>query len=328
MATLYVDHRRAHIGRARETIELRLPGHPPRQIPLRGISRLIVHGSATIEAGALNALWRAGVGVLFLSGRHGDAGARFHGGPHGDAALRLAQYRSWHDQALRLAWARDLVRFRLRMMRKTARRMALGRRGGRQILSPALAAIDRAESAIDSASSLASLRGIEGATAAAWFSAYTELFAPSLGFSARRRRPPPDPVNAVLSLGYTIATSEAARAATRAGLDVAIGVVHGLAHGREALALDLVEPARPLVDEFAHDLFHKRLIEARHFTQDGGRGVILGKAGRRTFYEAWEEKAAPHVRTVVALVAREGTRRLRSTMAAKAIEEVGDELQI
>ncbi|SES91149.1 CRISPR-associated endonuclease Cas1 [Oceanicella actignis] len=292
---------------------------------MRGLSRLIVHGSATIEAGALNLLWQAGVGVLFLSGRNGEAGARFHGAAHGDAGIRLAQYRLWHDPVRRHAWARDLVRLRLRMMRRTARRIALHRRAGRRILSPALAAIDRAESSIDQAQGIASLRGIEGAAAAAWFSAYAQLFPPSLGFSARRRRPPPDPVNALLSLGYTIAAAEAAGAANRAGLDPAIGLIHGLAHGREALALDIVEPARPLVDDFVHDLFHSRTIEARHFSREEGRAAVLGKAGRQAFYHAWEERAAPNVRTVVAMVAREGVRRLRREMRAQGGEGPEDD---
>lgn len=102
----------------------------------------------------------------------------------------------------------------------------------------------------------------------------------------------------------------------RSGFDPAVGLSHGLAHGRESLALDLVEPARPLVDGFVHDLFHRRALEARSFTADGKGGVLLGKAGRRVFYEVWEIEAAPKIRTVIRLAAREGVRRLRSRKAS------------
>lgn len=310
--SLYIDHRHARIGRDRGALELRLPDHGPRRVPLRGLERVIIHGSAEIEVAALNIMWEAGVALLCLSGRRAEAGARFHGGAHGDARLRLGQYRAWHDRALREAWARELVRLRLRLMRQVARQLAARRRAGEKAMAPAIDAIDRAEGSLARNVGLDALRGVEGAVAAAWFAALSRLFPASLGFAARRRRPPPDPVNAVLSLGYTLATAEAARAAVRAGLDPAIGLVHGLAHGREALALDLVEPARPLVDRFAHDLFHERLLEARHFTQAEGGGVFLGKAGRRHFYEAWEARAAKPVRAITRMLAREGARRLRA----------------
>lgn len=322
-ATLYIDHRAAQIRRDRAALELRLPDRPPRRIPLRGLDRVVVHGSAEIDAAALNLMWETGVAFLCLTGRTGTAGARFHGAAHKDAGLRLAQYALWHDAETRLAWARDLFRFRLRVLRKTARSIAARRRGGRQALAPAIEAIGRAESSLASVSYLDALRGVEGAMAAAWFSVLAELFPPSLGFSTRQRRPPPDPVNAALSLGYTIATAEASRAAVRAGFDPAIGLSHGLAHGRESLALDLVEPARPLVDEFVHDLFHRRALEARSFTADGKGGVLLGKAGRRVFYEAWEIEAAPRIRTVIRLAAREGIRRLRSRKATGCERDAG-----
>lgn len=322
-ATLYIDHRDAQIRRDRGALNLRLPDRPPRRIPLRGLDRVVVTGSADIEAAALNLIWESGVALLCLTGRRGEAGARFHGAAHKDASLRLAQYALWHDAETRLDWSRELFRFRLRIMRKTARALATRRRGGRQAMAGAVTAIARAEASLAKVRSLDVLRGVEGTLAAAWFSALAGLFAPSLGFSTRQRRPPPDPVNAALSLGYTLATSEAARAAVRAGLDPAIGLSHGLAHGREALALDLVEPARPLVDCFVHDLFHRRALEVGSFAADGKGGVLLGKAGRRIFYEVWETDAAARIRTVIGLAARDGARRLRSRMAAEKGDQAG-----
>lgn len=311
-ARLYIDHRGARIRRHHAALEVRLPDAAPRRIPLRGIERVILCPTAEIDVAALNLLWEAGVALLCLSGRRAEAGARFHGAAHGDAQIRLAQYRVWHDPAARESWARELVGLRLRVMRKVAGELGARRRAGGKIMAPAVQALDRAERSLTRAGGLDTLRGIEGAVAAAWFGAIARLFPPSLGFVTRRRRPPPDPVNAVLSLGYTLATAEASRSAVRAGLDPAIGLIHGLAHGREALALDLVEPARPLVDRFAHDLFHRRVLEARHFTQGDGGGVFLGKAGRRSFYEAWEDGVAAQVRALTRMIAREGVRRLRN----------------
>ena len=92
------------------------------------------------------------------------------------------------------------------------------------------------------------LRGIEGAAAAAYFQGFTRLFPPSLEFTGRNRRPPRDPVNAVLSLSYTPLHFEAVQAVCAAGLDPLIGFYHELVFGRESLASDLIEPLWPKVD--------------------------------------------------------------------------------
>jgi CRISPR-associated protein Cas1 len=138
------------------------------------------------------------------------------------------------------------------------------------------------------------LRGHEGAAAAAYFSGLQPLFAPSLKFTGRNRRPPRDPVNAVLSLGYTLLHAEAVLQAHAAGLDPYVGFLHDLDYGRESLACDFVEPLRPVVDGLALRLFRERTVEAAHFSSVQG-ACLMGKAGRTRFYEAWEP-VAEHLR--------------------------------
>jgi CRISPR-associated protein Cas1 len=137
--------------------------------------------------------------------------------------------------------------------------------------------------------------GIEGAGAAAYFGAYTTLFAPSLRFQDRNRRPPRDPVNACLSLAYTLAHHQACRAAAAAGLDPFVGFYHEVAHGRESLACDLVEPLRPRVDAWVWRLFRQRRVRLEHFRTHAG-ACLLGKAGRAVFYEEFEALSADCVR--------------------------------
>jgi len=140
---------------------------------------------------------------------------------------------------------------------------------------------------------LSRIRGLEGACAAACFRAYSALFAESLNFLSRNRRPPRDPVNAALSLAYTLLHYDAVRAAHAAGIDPFVGFYHGPAHGRESLACDLIEPLRPRVDEWIRTLFRDRVIRGEHFTVDKG-ACLLGKAGREHFYAAWEGFAPLH----------------------------------
>ncbi len=139
---------------------------------------------------------------------------------------------------------------------------------------------------------LESLRGIEGSAARAYFAGMAAVFAPALGFSGRNRRPPRDPVNACLSLGYTMLHLQAVQATQARGLEPLLGFYHRPAFGRESLASDLIEPLRPQVDRWVWQQFRDGNLRPEHFTHDRG-ACLLGKAGRQRFYGAWEAAAGP-----------------------------------
>ncbi len=132
-----------------------------------------------------------------------------------------------------------------------------------------------------------------------YFEAYFRAFAPSLGATGRNRRPPRDPVNAVLSLSYTMLYSQATAACWAAGLDPALGTLHTLSHGRAALACDLMEPYRPMVDLWVWELFRQGELRSEHFGHDGSGACLLGKAGRTHFYTAWEQQARQYQRRLL-----------------------------
>lgn len=144
-------------------------------------------------------------------------------------------------------------------------------------------------------STVESLRGLEGAAQAAYMRAYTALFAEALGFLRRNRRPPRDPVNACLSLGYTLTHFEALRCALAAGLDPFLGFFHEIAFGRESLACDLIEPVRPSVYAWVWELFRSRWLRPEHFKTDKG-ACVLEKTGRARFYEHFEGFLPPAAR--------------------------------
>jgi CRISPR-associated protein Cas1 len=139
--------------------------------------------------------------------------------------------------------------------------------------------------------SLANIRGYEGAAAAAYFGAYVHLFAESLQFNGRKKRPPPDPVNVCLSLGYTLLHYDAVRACHTVGLDAMLGFFHDVSFGRESLACDLMEPLRPLMDRWVWQLFKDRQLRPEHFSFDVGGRCQMNKAGRQIFYGFYESQA-------------------------------------
>lgn len=262
-------------------------------VPLNLVDQLIVQGTGiTLDAGVLGHIAEnGGIGIL-LSARHGRRVAYVLGPGHNDIAARLAQARAVTDTLQIDAWAARLVLAKLRHQRRFIQRALAQRADLRKPLFDLLRRLDAdiirltlMQQAAHNPGA-ASLRGIEGAAAAAYFKGFGTLFADTLEFTGRNRRPPLDPVNATLSLGYTLVHAQAMQACQRAGLDPLMGLYHRPSFGRASLASDLIEPLRALVDEWVWGLFRERTLRPEHFWKDGA-ACLLGKAGRERFYPAY-----------------------------------------
>lgn len=307
MATLYVDRRGAELDFKDGQVCVREPGQPLRGYPCAGLERLIVSGNVTLQSRLLTHLSAQGASVLFIEGRGARRHAHLNAPSHGDAGRRLGQYALCSDPQHVLRWARMLVHARGAALVRLYRRALALRPDLRSDLLPAQRAILDKLSRVRGTQNLASLRGVEGAIAAAHFAAYAALFAPTLGFTGRNRRPPRDPVNAALSLGYTLTHVDAVRACLTAGLDPLLGSLHEPAHGRESLACDLNELARTDVERIVWRLFADKTLRAESFETHAG-GVSLNKSARQHFYAAFEGQAAAHrrrLRRAAAALARD-----------------------
>lgn len=296
MRTVYIDRRDAELDLDGGALVARVAGKRVQSLPLGSLERVVLRAPAFIATRLLAELWRRDVGLLVLSGRHGEPTAQLLGAPAADARLRLAQARILDQPERRSRLAATALAAKL----AAQMRLLVGFRdagtGERRLVLTALERVTRQADRLDPAEGIPALLGREGAAGAAYFDAYRSAFAPALGFRERNRRPPRDPVNVALSLGYTLLHHEAACAAQLAGLDPMIGILHEPAPGRASLACDLVEPLRPHVDRFVHTLFAAGALRAAHFSAEAG-ACRLGKAGRQAFYGAWEQgPAAPLAR--------------------------------
>lgn len=307
MTTLYLDRKGLELKLDGGALALYEDGRRERTVPLALLKRVVIRAETALTSSVLGALADAGCAAVILSGRQSRRMAVVLGRAHNDAALRVAQYAKTQDSAWRLDWARRFVGAKLRRQERfleSARAVRVDR--GKPIFD-ALESLRPLRARVrDDASTIESLRGFEGAAQAAYFRAYTTLFAEALGFRTRNRRPPRDPVNACLSLGYTLAHFEAVRAAHAAGLDPFLGFFHEIAFGRESLACDLIEPLRPLVDAWVWATFRSRALRPEHFNFDKG-ACLLEKTGRARFYEHFEEflrPAANRLRGYCRLLAR------------------------
>jgi CRISPR-associated protein Cas1 len=314
MSTLYLDRRDLSLELQGRTLVLRREGELQSTVPLHLVERVVMRSAVAMESGLLARLADAGVAILIFGGVNATKLAVVHGRTHNDGARRIGQYRRYDDLQWRRRWSRRLVVGKLKGQLRVLRR-ALGERPDlRLALSEGITHIEKVRERVteEPAPSVDTLRGIEGAAAAAYFKAYGHLFAEGLAFTGRNRRPPRDPVNAVLSLGYTLLHFEAVRACHVAGLDPIIGYFHELVFGRESLACDLVEPLRPHVDAWTWEQFRTRSLREDHFTRQDN-ACLLGKTGRQHFYREFEALARP---------LRRALRRFTGKLAA-ALAEAG-----
>lgn len=310
MSTLYLDRRNLSLELQGGVLVVRRDGAHLRTVPLRLIGRVVARGRVALDTGVLAGLAEAGVGLVALTGRRTRFGGVLVGRPHGDVRLRLAQYRVYLDPAARTRWARRVVAGKLVGARRTLVHLLAARPDRRVVLTRAVARLNQGLARLrrDETHSVETLMGIEGAAAAAYFPGLAAAFPPALGFQGRNRRPPRDPVNACLSLVYTLLHAEAVQAVHAGGLDPMLGFLHEPAFGRESGAADLVELFRGRADLWVWALFRDRVLRADHFRQDG-EAVLLGKAGRRIFYSRYE-LAARHWRRAMRRVLRAAARQL------------------
>lgn len=288
MTTLYLDRKGLELKLDGRALALYENGFRLRTVPLALLSRVVIRAETTLTSTLLGALTDSDCALVVLSGRQGRRLAIVNGRTHNDAALRLAQYALVQDSDRRLRWACRVVASKVSRQVRFLKEALEVRRDRVKQIGDALRTLQKSLGRVrKGAASLESLRGLEGAAQAAYLRAYTTLFPGSLKFRGRNRRPPRDPVNACLSLAYTLVHFEAVRVCHASGLDPLLGFFHELAFGRESLACDLIEPARPMVDGWVWEMFRSRSLRREHFNLDKG-ACLLGKTGRARFYERFE----------------------------------------
>lgn len=290
MGTLYIDRKGYQIKLDGESIAFYLEGKREGIVPIRPLDRVIIAGNNTIETSVLNKLAENGCSVIFLSGRGLQYRGILTGRIHNNGILRIKQYEKSLNKDFLIALSKEIVLEKLEKQRgflgdtvKTIEDENL-----KAAFCNALRILENSADGITAGcETIESLRGHEGAASSAYFSAFTGLFPEFLGFKTRTRRPPADPVNAMLSFCYTLIHYEAVREIQVAGLDPVIGFYHCFDYGRESLACDLIEPFRPVTDRFVWGMFKEGKYTSKDFAQENG-GVYLNKDARKEFYPAYE----------------------------------------
>jgi CRISPR-associated protein Cas1 len=259
-------------------------GELVRELPLANVASVALLGAVQISTQALTTLADRGIPLAFLSGA-GRLQAMVDPLDSVTAQVRRSQVRALDDPQRCLGLCRAIV------AAKIVNQRTLLQRNNPAV--PAMVLEDMAGQAkrAAEAESIDSVRGHEGQSAALYFAHFAGMFksplAAKFDANGRQRLPPPDPINAVLSFGYTMLAHECISALRLARLEPTIGALHVSRPGRPALALDLMETFRPLVaDSVAVSAFNRGELVEGHFLQTAA-GSALTDSGRKGFFSAW-----------------------------------------
>lgn len=265
------------------------------EVPLIDVSQVALFGPVSVTTPALHALMRAEIPVSWFSTGGWFLGHTVGTG-NGNVAVREAQYRAAFDEPRRLAFARDLVAAKVRNGRTMLRRNWRVH-GDAEDKNEVLVRLQRIVQRVPRAKGSQQLLGIEGEAAAIYFACFEQMIASgakedmvAFTFSKRNRRPPTDPVNAMLSLAYALLTRVFTTAISATGLDPYMGLYHRPRHGRPALALDLMEPFRPIVaDSCVIQVINNGELKPGDFVFNGP-ACSLKTSGRKAFIAAFERR--------------------------------------
>jgi len=289
--TVYVAQDGATLRRDGGRLRVMARRKPVAEVAVHDLGQLVLVGNVVLTPAAMDLLVDRGVDTVLLSHR-GRYRARLLGGLSGNVRLRLAQYGLATDESAVLELARRFVEGKIRNQRTQLMRSAR-RHGETDSLARSRIALKASVMRLETAATADAVRGCEGAASAAYFRAFGEMIrTPGFRFDGRNRRPPMDPVNALLSLGYTLLSNVVEAAVHIVGLDPHLGALHAPVAGRPSLVCDLVEELRaPVVDALVVGALNKGAFDPDDFEDVGeGEPVVLRGETLRWFVTLFERR--------------------------------------
>ena len=290
MGTVYITQDDAFIGKTDERLKVRAQKKTLLDVPMIKVDGVVVLGRATVSPAALMELLERRIPLSFLTGAGRYLG-RLEPPLTKNIFVRSAQWRASGESNQAIHVVRGFIRGKLKNYRNSL--MRTQRETPERDLQSAITRLEQTIAPINTTQSIDSLRGLEGAGSAAYFGRFGQLLrAEGFQFESRRRRPPTDPVNALLSFGYTLLLHDIQSAVNIVGFDPYLGYLHTQRYGRPSLALDLMEEFRPLVvDAMVLSAINRRALKPEDFaTEPLSKAVSLSEEGRRTFLRLYEQK--------------------------------------
>lgn len=293
---IYIQTQNAWVHKDNDNLVMKVGDELKARVPIHKLQGLVCFGQVSISPYLMAHCAENGVTITYLN-QYGKFLARVEGPVRGNVLLRRTQHLTGADKDKSLVIARTMLSGKLYNQRAVLRRYL--RDYGDQPeaetmqseLSTAEKRLSRCLQQLAECDSIDTLMGREGEAAQVYFGVFQHLIRqPHFQFDARRRRPPTDPINSLLSFCYTLLTHDCRSALETTGLDPASGFLHQLRSGRPSLALDLAEEFRPMVDRFVLSLVNKRQLAVNDFETWPNGSVTLKEEPRRTLLVAWQDR--------------------------------------
>lgn len=294
MSTLYLMQQGATLRREQGRFLIDPPGNElgeqSLEVPMREIERVLVLGNIQLTNAAISSCLDAQIPVVFLS-RTGSYKGHLWSAELCDFKAEAAQFKYYSDSSFQLEIAKTLVWGKLVNSKQLLLRT--NRKRQSEAIEQAIAGLTTDIRSVEMVNTLESLRGYEGTAASRYFSAFGQLFTnPNFQFTTRNRRPPTDPVNSMLSFGYTLLFNNVLSLILAEGLNPYLGNLHRNDRKELHLASDLMEEFRsPIVDSLVLTLINQQVIKSDDFvTSEQNGGVYLTDSGRKRFLKEFEER--------------------------------------
>ncbi|MCD8051832.1 MAG: type I-C CRISPR-associated endonuclease Cas1c [Clostridiales bacterium] len=293
--TLYVTTPKGYLSLDGETVVLLQEQHELGRVPLHNLEGIVCFGYKGVSPALMGACAERGVGLCFLT-QHGRFLARINGPVRGNVLLRETQYCRAMDERQSLDIAKSFLLGKIYNGRWCLERVKRDHamRVDQEALGGAIEQMLQSLASLEGAETRSELMGIEGIAAKAYFGAFPQMILRNedvFTFDGRNRRPPLDPVNAMLSFAYTLLGNEITGALESVGLDPAVGFLHTVRPGRSSLSLDLLEELRaPLADRFVVTQINLGVFTEKDFAKKENGAVFLTDEARKRFLAAWQKR--------------------------------------
>lgn len=293
--TLYVTTPDTYIAREGQNVVLKVKDVTTFRVPVHNLEGIICFGYVGASPALMQLCSEKGVGLTFLT-MSGKFIARLAGPVSGNVLLRRKQY-TWADrEEEKLRLSKRFVEGKIHNSRVVLQRVMRDHEGtvDSDSLRSSILSLKNMVARVEHSDSVDVVRGLEGEAANSYFSCFSSTILTSekeFRFEKRNRRPPTDPVNALLSFAYTLLEHEYISALETVGLDPQVGFLHSDRPGRRSLALDMMEEMRPyMADRFVLSLINRKQVSPKGFKSKDDGAILMNDRTRRDFIVAWQNR--------------------------------------
>lgn len=287
MPTVYITQEDTALKKKGERLVVKKGKERIADIPLIKVDQVVVFGEASISGALVSLLSKAEVPITYLS-YYGKYKGRLVPKYSKNSLLRIEQFTTSQKKDLRLKFSRQIVKGKLKNMRTLLMRTTRGNRSSKEkeVCDKLKNVIDK----LDRTKKIDKLRGFEGLGSRYYFSQFDSMLKGDFEFNGRNRRPPRDPINCLLSFGYSLLLNEVLTGLYLVGFDPYIGFFHSNQYGKPALALDLMEEFRPVViDSVVKTMVNKNMVVRSDFKEVCGT-IKMKEKVRNKFLEQYEKR--------------------------------------